>query len=146
MECKNCDGNRRIEGICGHCNGSGEGMSDGSHCRSCRGSGCQYDECEVCNGTGDVEPVCTDCDNELTELEYENSIDENNLCTECRISYNKFMDERTASEKIELAKIKGITPIEYPFNSTLSNGEIYPMKFKEVYERLTEIRFRYPRR
>lgn len=26
-------------GLCGHCNGSGEGMHDGSRCTVCRGSG-----------------------------------------------------------------------------------------------------------
>ena len=145
MNCKNCDGNGGIEGLCGHCNGSGEGIYDGSHCSICRGSGVSYDSCSYCYGTdGEVEPVCSDCDKDLTEDEY--NVDEKNLCTDCRISYNKFMDERTAREKIELGKIKGITPIEYPFNSNLSNGEIYHMKFKEVYERLKEIRFHYPTR
>ena len=27
------------EGICAYCNGSGEGMYDGTTCRSCKGSG-----------------------------------------------------------------------------------------------------------
>jgi RecJ-like exonuclease len=38
-----------IEVICTFCNGSGEGMYDGSTCISCHGSGVKEVECSHCN-------------------------------------------------------------------------------------------------
>lgn len=48
MTCENCEGERFVSDICGHCSGSGEGMYDGSTCRLCRGTGEVVVECEEC--------------------------------------------------------------------------------------------------
>ena len=37
--CDSCHEDSESDALCGFCNGSGEGMWDGSSCRSCRGSG-----------------------------------------------------------------------------------------------------------
>jgi hypothetical protein len=49
--CNECDNTGYIEDICGYCNGSGEGLYDGSTCYQCKGKGtekivceCQYDD------------------------------------------------------------------------------------------------------
>lgn len=60
MDCENCEGTGFIEGSCGQCNGSGEGMYDGSICGACKGSGVGYEECDECNGTGE-NINCPDC-------------------------------------------------------------------------------------
>jgi len=54
MECERCDGTGWEDGYCPSCNGSGEGMTDGSTCRSCRGSGESRRECQECEGSGEV--------------------------------------------------------------------------------------------
>jgi len=43
--CEECEDRGYIEGSCGVCNGSGEGMYDGSTCWSCKGSGVETIEC-----------------------------------------------------------------------------------------------------
>ena len=47
--CTYCEGERTIEYICQYCSGSGEGMTDGSRCLSCRGSGTEVWPCENCD-------------------------------------------------------------------------------------------------
>ena len=46
--CDICENNGYIEDICGYCNGSGEGMYDGSTCYQCKGSGVEIIICD-CN-------------------------------------------------------------------------------------------------
>ena len=46
--CKTCDGEGCVDYICNSCNGSGEGMYDGSTCHACRGNGEYRDECPDC--------------------------------------------------------------------------------------------------
>jgi DnaJ-class molecular chaperone len=58
-ECERCEGTGTIQRYCGWCNGSGEGMYDGSTCRSCKGMGEMTDRCEDCDGTGEI-PVDED--------------------------------------------------------------------------------------
>jgi len=43
--CELCE-NGIIEGLCRACNGSGEGMYDGSSCKVCRGSGSEWSYCD----------------------------------------------------------------------------------------------------
>lgn len=59
-ECPECESGM-VEAHCGHCNGSGEGMYDGSRCRICKGSGDAAYECEKCGGSGEVEIECPEC-------------------------------------------------------------------------------------
>jgi len=51
MECPDCSGNGTL--ICGQCNGSGEGMHDGSKCWRCKSRG--WLDCPRCEGTGAVD-------------------------------------------------------------------------------------------
>jgi hypothetical protein len=44
--CDKCDNTGFIEEICINCNGSGEGMGDGSTCNVCKGKGIQIIECD----------------------------------------------------------------------------------------------------
>lgn len=81
MECLTCEGNGKMDELCNTCNGSGEGMHDGSHCRICRGEGSKLVQCIECGGSGEVKPECCECDKKLTELEYRNNHD---LCDECK--------------------------------------------------------------
>ena len=59
IECPECEGKCFIEGICGNCNGSGEGCADGTTCRSCKGKGVEVYECLDCDD-GYIE-VCENC-------------------------------------------------------------------------------------
>ena len=52
VECEECEGNGYIDTYCLACNGSGEGMHEGTRCRSCNGSGSDTEECSLCDGTG----------------------------------------------------------------------------------------------
>lgn len=54
MTCDDCE-EGRVEIHCSTCNGSGEGMADGTICRECRGWGGYVDRCDTCGGTGEVE-------------------------------------------------------------------------------------------
>lgn len=53
-ECEVCEGTGWIDGYCLTCNGSGEGMADGTKCHACKGSGSCKDGCLTCEGTGKV--------------------------------------------------------------------------------------------
>lgn len=44
-ECTLCE-NGIIDDLCGACNGSGEGMYDGSTCPVCKGSGSGFSYCD----------------------------------------------------------------------------------------------------
>jgi len=55
-KCSECEGTGYIESHCTSCNGSGEGMYDGSCCSTCRGSGSGYAECSTCEGIGETMP------------------------------------------------------------------------------------------
>ena len=50
MPCDECNGKGCVEVRCPTCNGSGEGMYDGSRCRTCKGSGVLTGECPHCAG------------------------------------------------------------------------------------------------
>ncbi len=50
--CDRCNGQGVVEARCGYCNGSGEGMADGSRCRVCLGGGVLPMECPQCQGRG----------------------------------------------------------------------------------------------
>lgn len=47
-ECLKCNGEDYIEETCIGCNGSAEGMGDGSTCIYCKGSGVNYYSCPNC--------------------------------------------------------------------------------------------------
>ena len=54
--CDKCDGDGYIEYICPFCNGSGEGLRDGTGCGHCkRNDGVIREKCDVCDGSGVVE-------------------------------------------------------------------------------------------
>lgn len=44
--CEDCEDTGKIEDLCSECNGSGEGMYDGSVCRNCKGSGVELFDCD----------------------------------------------------------------------------------------------------
>ena len=44
--CEKCEDTGAVEEICGHCNGSGEGMYDRSTCYWCHGKGVEYWYCD----------------------------------------------------------------------------------------------------
>lgn len=44
-KCEKCE-NGIIDDLCGACNGSGEGMYDGSSCRVCKGTGSAWAYCD----------------------------------------------------------------------------------------------------
>lgn len=48
-KCKECGGKGEKECICGTCNGSGEGKTDGSKCPDCK-TGTVSKECSKCKG------------------------------------------------------------------------------------------------
>ena len=52
VECPDCEGKGYVVVHCRVCNGSGEGMYDGSSCSACRGGGEVGEECERCDGQG----------------------------------------------------------------------------------------------
>ena len=56
-QCNDCDGTGHIDYTCGMCNGSGEGMYDGSRCQFCKGSGSDKQLCFKCNGKINIEEV-----------------------------------------------------------------------------------------
>ena len=59
--CRECEGEGRREPLCLKCNGSGEGMVDGSRCLACKGSGVDGPwECEDCQGTGKIPATLLD--------------------------------------------------------------------------------------
>jgi len=49
IECPLCDGDGGTMELCNHCNGSGEGMVDGSRCVVCGGSSVVPVACEHCD-------------------------------------------------------------------------------------------------
>ena len=55
VACTACEGVGQHEPLCLTCNGSGEGMVDGSRCLACKGGGSfgPFD-CEVCMGEGEA--------------------------------------------------------------------------------------------
>lgn len=53
-DCENCGGTGWVKLLCAHCNGSGEGMHDGTKCWECKGSGVIPWECSECSGTGQI--------------------------------------------------------------------------------------------
>lgn len=53
IECPVCEGTEMEEIGCS-CNGSGEGMYDGSTCRYCNGAGTRSMECSNCGGEGEI--------------------------------------------------------------------------------------------
>ena len=55
VECEACEGNGYTDEICTNCNGSGEGMYDGTKCRVCKGRGEQRYDCEECHAQGVIE-------------------------------------------------------------------------------------------
>ncbi len=52
VECDECEGLGWVASLCPTCNGSGEGMWDGSSCRDCRRNGEVKRECGKCGGDG----------------------------------------------------------------------------------------------
>lgn len=52
--CTRCGGEGSVNLICLTCNGSGEGMYDGTICRDCGKSGRVREICPVCDGTGEM--------------------------------------------------------------------------------------------
>lgn len=58
--CPECDGTGHIDYNCSCCNGSGEGMYDGSRCPECHGRGAMPGPCCNCHGEGEVEPDPSD--------------------------------------------------------------------------------------
>ena len=59
IECPECEGKGFIEDTCGNCNGSGEGIADGTTCKACKGSGIERYTCQDCD-EGYIE-VCENC-------------------------------------------------------------------------------------
>jgi hypothetical protein len=68
--CRYCDGSGTIEYICNSCNGSGEGLYDGSTCGSCKGAGSYDMGCEHCYAN---EGAVDDC-YEPTDSDYDRDI------------------------------------------------------------------------
>jgi len=56
-DCPVCDGEGQIEEHCRQCEGSGEGLHDGTTCRQCGGAGGIHERCENCGGNGEVSLV-----------------------------------------------------------------------------------------
>jgi len=54
--CGACEGAGHCSDLCTTCNGSGEGMYDGSYCSTCGGSGECDDTCTICEGSGKSTP------------------------------------------------------------------------------------------
>lgn len=52
MICHDCSCSGLQDYLCPYCGGSGEGMTDGSTCWSCKGKGTERDTCETCEGEG----------------------------------------------------------------------------------------------
>ncbi len=50
MICDECNGQGCVGARCSACNGSGEGMYDGTRCHTCRGFGEVTVECPHCHG------------------------------------------------------------------------------------------------
>ncbi len=50
-KCENCEDTGVVKEICFLCNGSGEGMYDGSTCYACKGTGIEYVKCTECELT-----------------------------------------------------------------------------------------------
>lgn len=48
--CEYCDDKGYIDDDCGHCNGTGEGMYDGSSCSNCNGTGVEIIICDCDEG------------------------------------------------------------------------------------------------
>ena len=55
-DCDDCKDTGIINDYCPHCNGSGEGHSDGSWCSGCKGSGMLPRLCDEC-AYADVEGI-----------------------------------------------------------------------------------------
>ena len=66
MKCPDCE-NGYVDRTCGFCNGSGEGMADGSVCQFCKG-GSYKEQCERCDGTGELDEE-QEWDNLIMDLE-----------------------------------------------------------------------------
>lgn len=60
ITCPECDGSGHVDYTCGFCNGSGEGMYDGSTCHQCKGRGDMPGPCDLCGGEGEIEPDPSD--------------------------------------------------------------------------------------
>lgn len=58
--CESCDGSGWLRRLCGACNGSGEGMRDGSRCIHCHGSGEVQTHCECKIDDGDLTTIIID--------------------------------------------------------------------------------------
>jgi len=54
MICEDCEGRGYLSDYCSQCNGSGEGLHDGSSCSVCKGSGVEKLECKLCKGLGEI--------------------------------------------------------------------------------------------
>ena len=56
-DCPVCNGEGQIEEHCGQCDGSGEGLHDGTTCRQCGGAGGRHERCESCGGNGEMDTL-----------------------------------------------------------------------------------------
>ena len=56
-DCPVCNGEGQIEEHCNQCDGSGEGLHDGTTCRTCGGDGGMHERCESCGGNGEMETL-----------------------------------------------------------------------------------------
>jgi len=55
IPCEECDGAGTVSELCCNCNGSGEGMHDGTTCYQCHGMGETGNAtCSTCKGAGEV--------------------------------------------------------------------------------------------
>ena len=73
-DCDTCEGEGYLEDSCGVCNGSGEGMYDGSSCYYCKGSGVEKIECDACGLCNECLELLEDCvflEPKLNKIEYE---------------------------------------------------------------------------
>lgn len=67
--CDECEETGLLKLTCSTCNGSGEGMYDGSRCITCKGSGLETVKCDC-----GVEPIEITSRNEYDEYEYDNRL------------------------------------------------------------------------
>ena len=52
--CHDCEGIGVVSDICYYCNGSGEGLADGTICKACKGTGELNAVCPTCKGLGEI--------------------------------------------------------------------------------------------
>lgn len=88
MQCPKCEGEKEMDARCSRCNGSGEGMVDGSSCIDCRGRGTDPMECDECDGRGFI--GCDGCGEDAPMLlEYKGD----SLCLDCIVDVKKEDDD-----------------------------------------------------